>query len=181
MTLISRARDVKCNDLKWVILFLRVDDFNGREPGQNFLGCVSHTLVHAASNHHASLTEYVIMQRQTMTFCQCKVKRITNSERREDFAVRIQRTSAAELRVPLCYKAVVALICSSDTPSTLSACYKAVVELICPSDTRSTLRSVGIPCNTSKRVLQYSLLYSDQHHVAHRFQLGPSRILPYPN
>jgi hypothetical protein len=31
-------------DIKWVSLFPHIDDFNGRLPGQNFLGCVSRTI-----------------------------------------------------------------------------------------------------------------------------------------
>ena len=59
-------------DPKWVVLFPHVDDFNGRDAGQNFLGCVSRTVIDSSSD--PSLREgYVAMQRQSMTFCQCKV------------------------------------------------------------------------------------------------------------
>ena len=57
--------------LKWVILFPHVDDFNGRDPGQNFLGCVSQTVV--ASTNPPLGPKFVTKHRQTMTFCQWKV------------------------------------------------------------------------------------------------------------
>jgi hypothetical protein len=31
-------------DKKWVSLFPHINDFNGRDPGHNVLGCVSHTV-----------------------------------------------------------------------------------------------------------------------------------------
>jgi hypothetical protein len=59
-------------NIKWVVLFPHVDDFNGRDAGQNFLGCVSRTVLDTSSDT-SSRDGYMAMQRQTMTFCQCKV------------------------------------------------------------------------------------------------------------
>ena len=47
-----KAKFVRCGvQLKWVILFPHVNDFNGRDPGQNFLGFLSHTVVHDGRHH----------------------------------------------------------------------------------------------------------------------------------
>ena len=59
-------------DLKWVILFPHVDDFNSRHSGQNFLGSVSRTVAKEGSSMDSSVG-YVTMVRQTLNFCQCKV------------------------------------------------------------------------------------------------------------
>jgi hypothetical protein len=53
---------------KFVILFPHIDDFNGRQPGHNFLGCLSRTLV--CAGNHSSRNKHVTMQWQVMTFCQ---------------------------------------------------------------------------------------------------------------
>ena len=63
-------------DLKWVTLFPHVDDFNGRERGQNFLGSVSRTVDDDSSR--VGHTDYATKRRLTMTFCQCKVHEDTN-------------------------------------------------------------------------------------------------------
>jgi hypothetical protein len=62
-------------DLKWVSLFPHIDDFNGRDAGQNFLGSVSRTVV---DDSHPGVPEgYVTKRRLTMTFCQRKVNEDT--------------------------------------------------------------------------------------------------------
>jgi hypothetical protein len=59
-------------DMKWVVLFPHVDDFNARDEGQNFLGSVSITV--ASDTTHPDLPpSYVTKHRQLMTFCQRKV------------------------------------------------------------------------------------------------------------
>jgi hypothetical protein len=41
-----KAKFEECSvELKWVSLFPHIDDFNGREPGHNFLGSVSRTVI----------------------------------------------------------------------------------------------------------------------------------------
>jgi hypothetical protein len=54
--------------LEWVVLFPHIDDFNGWHSGQNFLGCVSHTI--QVSNTHPSYSGIITKQRQMYTFCQ---------------------------------------------------------------------------------------------------------------
>jgi hypothetical protein len=72
-------------DLRWVILFPHVDDFNARGYGQNFLGAISRTvqLHHKRDTPHGFYTK----QRQTMTFCQRKVHE--DAEVREACAILI--------------------------------------------------------------------------------------------
>jgi hypothetical protein len=62
--------------MKWVTLFPHVDDFNGRELGQNFLGAVSRTVENG--NYVDRGRVFIRKQRQTMTFCQCKVHEDAN-------------------------------------------------------------------------------------------------------
>jgi dihydroorotase len=58
-------------ELKWVILFQHVDDFNACHSGKNFLGSVSNTV--AQEHSMDSPKGYVMKVWQTLTFCQCKV------------------------------------------------------------------------------------------------------------
>jgi hypothetical protein len=75
-------------DLKWVVLFPHVDDFNGREAGHNFLGSVSRTVVvHDNGDDHRSCV--TTKRRETLTFCQRKVNEDT--EKREACAGSIHR------------------------------------------------------------------------------------------
>lgn len=64
------------------LLLPRVNDFNGRGPGQNFLGSVSQTVI-VDSQHN----QHVTKQRQTLTFCPRKGNE--DSEIRKACAVRI--------------------------------------------------------------------------------------------
>ena len=73
-------------DMKWVCLFPHVDDFNGREPGHNFLGCVSRTVNDDMYQHNGD--KYRYRKRLTMTFCQRKVNEDT--EIREDCVFNIR-------------------------------------------------------------------------------------------
>jgi hypothetical protein len=58
-------------NLQWVVLFPHIDDFNGRDLGQNWLGAVSRTL--NVSHHVVGTTTYLTKRREVMTFCQRKV------------------------------------------------------------------------------------------------------------
>jgi hypothetical protein len=61
-------------DPKWIVLFPHVDDFNARDPGQNFLGSVSRTVTTDSSCPDSSRRAgYATKQHQTMTFYQHKV------------------------------------------------------------------------------------------------------------
>jgi hypothetical protein len=73
-------------NLKWVVLFPHINDFNGREPGQNFLGSVSRTVIDDSIIGGLPV-ECVTKRRMTMTFCQQKVHEDT--EQREMCASKI--------------------------------------------------------------------------------------------
>jgi hypothetical protein len=62
-------------DLKWVSLFPHIDDFNRRDPGQNFLGCVSRTV--DDDTYPSVGVKYHHRKRLTLTFCQRKVNEDT--------------------------------------------------------------------------------------------------------
>jgi hypothetical protein len=75
-------------DLKWVSLFPHINDFNGREPGHNFLGSVSRMVID--DNILGGLpVECLTMRRMTMTFCQRKVHEDT--DQREMCALKIYK------------------------------------------------------------------------------------------
>ena len=75
-------------DLRWVILFPHVDDFNARDYGQNFLGAVSRTVrLRRNRDSPRGLIGYINKQRQMMTFCQRKVHE--DAEVREACAISI--------------------------------------------------------------------------------------------
>jgi hypothetical protein len=74
-------------DLKWVILFPHVNNFNACQSGQNFLGLVSRTVGQEGSSMDSS-GGYVIKVRQTLTFCQRKV--LKDAGVHEDCAYTIQ-------------------------------------------------------------------------------------------
>ena len=63
-------------DLQWVILFPHIDDFNGRDPGHNWLGAVSRSV----NDYHylVGKMNYVSKRREVMTFCQWKVHEDTH-------------------------------------------------------------------------------------------------------
>ena len=64
-------------DLQWVSLFPHINDFNGREPGHNFLGSVSRMVID--DNILGGLpVECLTMRQMTMAFCQQKVHEDTD-------------------------------------------------------------------------------------------------------
>jgi hypothetical protein len=70
----------------WVVLFPHIDNFNGQEPGHNFLGSMSRTVI-GDNIIGGLLVECVTKRRMTMTFCQQKVHEDT--EQREMCASKI--------------------------------------------------------------------------------------------
>jgi hypothetical protein len=63
-------------NLQWVVLFPHIDDFNGHDVGQNWLGAVSRTL--NVSHHVVVTTTYLTKRWEIMTFCQRKVNEDTH-------------------------------------------------------------------------------------------------------
>jgi hypothetical protein len=139
-------------DLKWVILFPHIDDFNARQPGQNFLGSVSKTVLIDRSG--GSRRGYVTKQRQTMTFCQRKVH--------EDAGIReaCARTIHDSIR-----------IWREKLPKYRTG--RGIVEF--SWDIRQHLKTDELTyraTNENKCLYYYSIFCSDHRKVADHFQLG---------
>ena len=137
-------------DLKWVTLFPHIDDFNGRERGQNFLGSVSCTV--DDDSPQVGHREYMTKRWLTMTFCQCKVHEDTNV--REICAAKIHdglhrwTTSLPKERQDRNIMEFAKLIHSGENDALM---YRATHQNKC---------------------LYYSLLCTDQRLVADHFKLG---------
>jgi hypothetical protein len=137
-------------DLQWVSLFPHIDDFNGRDPGQNFLGSVSRTV--EDDTHPTAPEGYVTKRRLTMTFCQRKVH--------EDTVIREACVGEIHDRMRRWSRSLPEHHNDGDIKQFARHTHKARTAKLMY---RNTHRN---------KCMYYSILSSDQRHIADHFQLG---------
>jgi hypothetical protein len=143
--------------LKWVITFPHVDDFNGREVGQNFLGCVSRTVTHGDD---LAFSRFGVsnFQRQAMTFCQRKVNEDTQI--REKCAKEIYRRMRQWMLKQL--------------PDHRKG-EKAIIRFALSIYRQGLTDEMEYRATHVNKCVYYSIFCSDQRKVIDRFQLGLAR------
>jgi hypothetical protein len=138
------------SDLKWVTLFPHIDDFNGRERGQNFLGSVSCTVDDDSTQ--VGHREYMMKRWLTMTFFQRKVHKDTN----------VREICAAKIHDGLCRW-------TTSLPKEHQECnIMEFAKLICSRENDALMHRA----THQNKCLYYSLLCTDQRLVDNRFKLG---------